>query len=117
LCKHTYTRVDEKTFEATDPGFHQRQQLIGIPRHDATVKANVDPALPLASSQLLLEAHESGGGRDGVQGHIDDGGNTAGSRGLRSRVETFPFCAARLVKMDVGVDQAREQEFGAIVLV
>ena len=64
------------------------------------------PALVLGGSKFYLETVKSGGRRDGVQRHVDDGGDTA--RGSRPRAgrETFPFCTAGLVEVDVGIDNA-----------
>ena len=110
-------RLDQEALETADTGLDEGKQLVGVAGDHAAVEANIDPALVLGSSEFYLEAVKGGGGRDGVQGHVDDGGDTA--RGCRPRAgrETFPFCAAGLVEVNVGVDKAGDKKHLAVVLV
>jgi hypothetical protein len=115
--RETYTRVDEETLEATDAGLNERQQLVRVPGDDTAIKADINPALALAGSKLHLEPLEGGGGRDGIQGHVDDGGDTARGGGLGTRLEALPLGAARLVEVDMCIDQARDKDPRAVVCV
>lgn len=51
---------------------------------------------------LFLEVGDSGGGRDGVEGHVDDGGDAARCGSTGARPEALPVCAAGLVEVDMG---------------
>lgn len=52
----TYTTLDQKPLEPSDTHFHQWDKLICIARNNTAIEADIDPALALAGSQLLLEA-------------------------------------------------------------
>ena len=109
------SRLDEESLEATDTGLDKGKQLVSVAGDDAAIEANIDPALVLSSSKFYPEAFKCGGGRYGVQWHVDDGGDTARSSRPRASRKAFPFCTAGLVEVDMGVDQARDYEFVAVV--
>ncbi|KAJ6441077.1 LOW QUALITY PROTEIN: hypothetical protein O9K51_06871 [Purpureocillium lavendulum] len=106
----TYARLDQEALEAADASVDERAQVVGVAGDDAAVEADVDPALAPAGAQLLVEVGDGGGGGDGVEGHVDDGGDAAAGRGARARPEALPLGAAGLVEVDVGVDEARQQQ-------
>ncbi len=58
------------------------------------------------SFQLELQRSGRGGDRAGVQWHLDQRGGAPRCRGFRSGLEAFPLRAARLVDVDVRVDDA-----------
>lgn len=113
--RENYPTVDEEALEATDTMLNERLELGGISRDDTPIEADIDPAFTLGSLDLLLEASDGGSGRDGIQGHIHDGGDTTKGRSLGSSIETLPFCPARLIEMDMGIDQTREENMRGIV--
>src|SRR6266545_775476 len=45
-----------------------------------------------------------------VERHFEDGRDAPGRRTARSRIPTFPLGAARLVEVDVGIDNARQDD-------
>lgn len=92
-------------------------ELLIITGDDAAIEANVNPALALSGSELLLEVRDGGRGRDGIQWHVHDGSDTAESGGLSAGIEALPFGATWLIKVDVSVDQTREENMRRIILV
>ena len=82
-----------------------------LPGIGAAPEPDVDERLVLGHLALELEAFHGGGGRDGVQRHVDDGGDAAGSCGAGGGGEALPLGAAGLVDVDVGVHQAGDQGF------
>ena len=77
-----------------------------VPGDDAAPEGDVGPALSPRGSALLLEVRDGGGGRDGVQGHVDDGGDPAGCGGAGAGPEALPVGAAGLVEVDMGTARA-----------
>ena len=88
-----------------------------IARDNPAVKSDVYPALSLRGGYFFFKAPERGGGGDGVEGHVDYGGDAARRGGEGAGVEAFPFCAAGFVEVDVGVDEAGEEDVGGVVFV
>ncbi len=68
----------------------------------AAPEGDVSPALPAGGAAFCFEIGYGRRGRDGVEGHVDDGGDAAGRSGACSRPEALPVRSAGLVEMDVG---------------
>lgn len=90
-------------------------EILGVAGDDAAIEADVDPALAVRGTQLLLEVGDGGGGGDGIQRHVDDGGDAAKGRGLGAGIEALPLGAAGLIEVNVRIDEAGEQDMGGIV--
>lgn len=82
---------------------------------NTTIKPHIHPTLALRRLDLLLKGSNSGGGRDGVQRHINDGRDASKGSRLSAGIEALPFSAARLIQMDMSINQAGEQNVGGIV--
>jgi hypothetical protein len=72
------------------------------------VKANIDPAFALGSINLDVKVLYSGCWRNGVQWHVNYRSDTTKGSGPGTGPETFPFCAAGLVEMDMSIDKTRK---------
>jgi hypothetical protein len=105
-------RRGEEALEPEDTGLPQRPQVGEVAGHGAAPEAHVHARL--LGRHLLLEAEvvDGGGGRDGVQRHVDDRGDAAAGGGRRRRREPLPLGAAGLVDVHVGVDDAGQQPGG-----
>lgn len=111
----TYSTIDEEPLESSNTSLHKRFQFVNISRDDAAIKADVDPALAPSGLDLLFEAGDGGGWRDGVEGHVNDRSNAAKCGGLGAGEESLPFSAARLVEVYMGIDEARKENGGRVV--
>lgn len=94
---------------------YQSPQFGRIFRDYPTIEPNIHPTLTLCSLEFLLQSSDSGGGRDGVQRHINDRRHTPKGSSLGAGIETLPFSPARLVQMDVSINQPRQENVGRIV--
>jgi hypothetical protein len=65
---------------------------------------------------LGFEGGYGGGFGEAVEGHVDEGGETAGCGGVGGGAEAFPLGAAGLIDVDVAVDQAGKQSVVAAVV-
>ncbi|GAA3212995.1 hypothetical protein GCM10020256_12830 [Streptomyces thermocoprophilus] len=106
----------QEGLEAEDAGLVQRAEVLDVVGQGAAPEADVD--VGLVPGRLLLDAQvvHGGGGRQGVQGHVHEGGDAAGRRGAGGGPEALPRGAARVVDVDVGVDEAGQQHVVAVVL-
>ncbi len=111
--------VDEEGFDGYCAGVKEGGDFLGVAVDEAGVEADVDLAGGvLVGGLFLLECGEGGGDGGGVEGHVDEGGDTAGGGGFGSGVEAFPVEArggVGVVDVDVGVDEAGEDGEGAVV--
>ncbi len=71
---------------------------------------------PCAALALGFEGFDGGGFGEAVEGHVDEGGVASGGGGAGGGAEAFPFGAAGLVDVDVGVDEAGEDGVVAAVV-
>jgi hypothetical protein len=94
-----------------DKGF----KFMRIAGDDTTKKADVYPAFALGCSDFCFQVRNGRGGWDGIQGHIHDGGDPTESSSLSAGVEALPFCAARLIEVNMSVDQPREEDIRGMV--
>lgn len=106
LISFTYTTVNQETLEAADTLLDKSLELARIAGDDTAIETDINPALALGSLDLLLQAVHGGGGRDGIERHINDSSHTAKGSGLGACVEALPFRAARLVQVNVRINQA-----------
>jgi hypothetical protein len=111
----TYTGLDQESLESSNSSLDEREQLIGVARNDTTVKTNINPALALACSKFLLEAMKGSGGRNGIERHVNDSGDTAAGSSTGTSPKTLPLCSTRLVQVNMSVDQTRNEKLGTVV--
>lgn len=105
----SYSTIDQETLEATDTFVDKALQFAGITGDDTAIEAHINPALAMGRRKLLMQSGHGGSGWDGIQRHINDGGDTTKGGGLGAGVEAFPFGAAGLVQVDVSIDQAGQE--------
>ena len=106
----------EEALEAVDACVVQRLEVLHVVGQGPAPEADVD--VRLAAGDVLLGAQvvHRRRGRQGVEGHVDEGGDAAGGRGAGGGPEALPLGAARVVHVDVRVDQAGQQGVVAEVL-
>lgn len=81
---------------------------MGISRNNASVKSDINPALSLRRLDLLVQPCHRCRGRDGIEGHVNDGGNSSSCGGLCARLESLPFCPPWLIEVYVCIDKSRK---------
>ena len=102
--------VDEEAFEAGDAGAGERVEVRpGCRRRRRPRRPSRPCTGRAAASRLSFEGGDGGGLGEAVEGHVDEGGVAAGGGGAGGGGEAFPFGAAGLVDVDVGVDEAGEE--------
>lgn len=84
--------------------------MVGVSRYDASVEPDIDPALASAGLELFVKALDGRGGGDGVERHVDDGGHASRGGSSGARPETLPLCPTWLVEVNVGIDEARQEQ-------
>jgi hypothetical protein len=85
--------------------------MIHRPGNDAAPEGHVGNDLRLGDrSALLFEGGGIHGGGDRVEGHVDDGGRAPGQGGPGGGGEALPLGSARLVDVDMGIDEAGEDD-------
>ena len=102
--------VEQEALEAEDPGLVQRRQVGEVAGHGAAPEPDVDAAPGrAATARFASSAATVVVGGIAVERHVHDRGHAA-RRGRPGRGrEPLPLGAARLVDVDVGVDQAGQQ--------
>ncbi len=78
----------------------------GVAGNEPAAQRDVDAGLLLERAHLGAEAFERGGRRHAVERHVDEGGDAARGRRAGRGGEALPLGAARLVDVDVRVDEA-----------
>lgn len=111
----TYTTINQETLEATNTGVNQTLEIGIISGNDTAIEANIHPALTRGSLDLLVQVGHSGSGRDGIQRHVNHGGDTTKGSSLGAGVEALPLGTARLVQVNVSIDQTGQQYIGRVV--
>ena len=101
--------VEQEAFEAEHARFVQAPEVVDVPGDGATPEAHIDVGLLGGHGPFDLQGGDVHGGRQAVQGHVDDGGDAAGRGRAGRRGEAFPFGAAGFVDVHVGVHQAGQQ--------
>ena len=79
---------------------------MGIPRHYAAPKTDVDEKFSCGRGDFFLKSSGAGCGGDAVERHFNQRGDAASSGSARGRRKTFPFRAARFVDVHVGIDKS-----------
>ena len=103
-------RWHQKTLEAANARLDELFEVRGVARHDAAPERDVDVTLPVRRGPLGLERRRRRRRRHAVQRHVDDRGYATGRGRPRRGVEALPIGAARLVDVDMGVDDARRHD-------
>ncbi len=101
-----HPRVSHEALEPEDAGVVQRGLVGRVGRDRAAPEADVHGALPGRGLSLGVERRDIDCRRDRVQRHVYDRRDAAGCRCGRRRGEAFPVGPARLIDVDVGVDEA-----------
>ena len=104
------SRGDQERLEAKDAVVQQPRELPGIAGHHAAPEADVDVRLLLGRLQLGLEGLPCGRGGDAVERHVHQRGDASRGRGAGRGRKSLPAGPPRLVDVDVGVDQAGEDD-------
>jgi hypothetical protein len=101
--------VQQEALEPEHSGVVQAPQLGQVARHRAAPEPHVDPGLAFGGLAFDAERGHVDGGRDAVERHVQDRGDSAGGRRAGGGGESLPLGAARLVDVHMGVDQPRQQ--------
>ena len=73
-----------------------------ITRDYASPEADIGPTLAVRGLSFGLEVWNGGGGRNRIEGHVNDGRNASRGCCLGSCCEALPIGAPRLVEVDMG---------------
>jgi hypothetical protein len=111
----TYTTVNQEALEATDTLLNKSLELFGIAGDNTTIEANIHPTFTLSSLNLLLQTVHSSGGWDSIERHINHSSDTAKGSSLGAGVEALPFGTARLVQVNMSIDQTGQQHMRRVV--
>jgi hypothetical protein len=103
------TRGHEEALEPAHAGRGERLELACVPRHHAAPELHAHRALPACGLALRRERRGGRGRGDAVERHVDERRHAARERGACRGGETLPLCSARLVHVNVGVDEPRQQ--------
>jgi hypothetical protein len=105
-----HARVHQEALHAEDARLVQAPQVADVAGHRAAPEAHVDVALAVRRRALDLQGGDVDGRRQAVERHVDDRRDAPGRGGTGRRGEALPLGAARLVDVDVGVDEPGQQD-------
>ena len=108
--------VAEERLEPEDPGVGQRLDLVGVARDEAAEEPAIDPEPPPGGVPLGGQGVGRGRDRVAVERHVDQRRDPPDGGGGRRGREPLPVGPARVVDVDVGIHQARQDEEVAEVL-
>ena len=100
----------QEALEAEHAGARERLEVGGVAGHHAAPETDVDVAAARGGAPLGLERRDRRRRRNAVERHVDERRDAAGGGGERRRLESFPVGAARIVDVDVRVDEARHDD-------
>ena len=80
-----------------------------------TKKADVHPAFTLGCCNFFFQIRNCRGRWDCIQGHIHNSSDTTKSGGLGTGIKALPFRTARLIKVDMSINQPREEDIRGMV--
>ncbi len=103
-------RFTEEDFVADHAGGGHRKYIFGVGLHDDARNTEIDQRLGFAEFFLNLYLFRVGRRRHGVR-HVHDSCDTATNRCRRTGGEVFLMSHARLSKMDVAIEQSRQNMF------
>ena len=109
-------RVDEEAFVAEDSSAREGKDVGLIVGDGSAPGGPVDEALTACGCAFGFECCNGGGFGEAVERHVDEGGVPSGGCGSCGGAEAFPFGAAGLVDVDVGVDEAWEDGLVGVVV-
>ena len=98
--------VGHECLETDHTGFGQAFEVAEVQRGQPTPQREVDQGFLLAEPGLFLKALTGEQRRRGVEGHVEKGGRAARRERPGASLEALPVGAARLVEVDVGIDDA-----------
>ena len=101
--------MDHEAFESGDAGLDEIGQFRRITVHHAAPGCPVDPGIAASRGALGVEGCDTDYFGYAVEGHVDEGSDTARGCGAGRGIEALPV-SARIVDVDVRIDEAGEQE-------
>src|SRR5437016_3491573 len=101
--------------EPHDAAPGERRQLREVLGNHPAPEAKVDECLLGRDGDLRIEGRDGRGRWMGVERHLEDRGNAAARRTARPRLPSLPLGAARLVEVDVRINDAGEHDEAARV--
>ena len=101
-------RIDEKAFEPPHSGGRESFDLTLVIVNHSAPRRPVDAAFAARSFPLSFKRSDGSCRRKAVQRHIDQQCVTAGRRRARCGLETLPLRPARIVDVNMGIDQPRQ---------
>src|SRR4051812_43900550 len=88
----------------------QRGQLMCVARNDAANETDMHGGVSFCRLALAVQACDARGGRNAVEGHVEQRGHTARGSGARCARKTFPVRAAWLIDVDMCVHESRHHD-------
>ncbi len=105
-----YARRTQKTLEAQDTCARQRREVVRVSWHDTAPETHVYVTPAARSGALLLQAVDGGRRRNAIERHVHEGRDSPCRGSTRGVLESFPVGPARIVDVDVCVDEARKHD-------
>ena len=105
-----YARRRQKTLEAQDTRARQRREVVRVSWHDTAPETHVYVTPAARSGALLLQALDGGRRWNAVERHVHEGRDSPGRGSTRGVFESFPVGPARIVDVDVCIDEARKHD-------
>lgn len=115
LAGMPYTTLNKETLEAPDTSLDERKKLVRIAWYDTTPEADIDPTLPLCSSNLLLKAASGRCRWYSVERHVNDCCYAATGSGLCTMVKSFPFGSSWLVEMNMRINKSGQNYIWSMI--
>ena len=98
-------RMNEKTLESWHSRARQGFHVVFVICDHSSPSHPIHPAPAASYFPLGLERRHSGSGRQAIQRHVHQQSESSRRRGPCRRLKPFPFCAARIVDVHMGIDQ------------
>lgn len=102
--------LNEKTFEAWDACGREWLNVSWIIGDDAAPGHPIDVAAGVGCGAFGFESEDIDSGGEAVEGHVDEESVATGGGGARSGLEAFPVGAAGVIDVNVGIDEAGEDD-------
>lgn len=109
-CEAVNAGMNEKTFEARDARGREQFDVEGIIGDDTAPRQPIDVTSATRRGALGFESGDVGGGGEAIEGHVDEERVATGGGGARSGLEPFPVRAPGVVDVNVGIDEAGEND-------
>ena len=100
--------VTHERFEADDAPLVEDLEVVEVVGNEAAPQAEIDEGFLRRDRELLIKGCGSRRRGMGVEGHLEHGRHAPGGRTARTGLPTFPIVTARLIEVDVRVDDTRK---------